>query len=69
MENGVGMCGGKEMDLSCTDPACYSSLILVETLDLGQICGRGTLHLETILIEENKQVALDYYYTYFCTAS
>lgn len=57
------------MDLSCTDPACYSSLILVETLDLGQIRGRGTLHLKTILIEENKQVALDNYYTDFCTAS
>ena len=32
-----------------TDPAGHPSLILVEALDLGQVSGRGALHLETLL--------------------
>lgn len=34
-----------------TDPARHHSLILVEALDLGQVSGRGALHLETLLRE------------------
>lgn len=37
------------MVLCYTDPARHPSLILVEALDLSQVCGRGALHLETLL--------------------
>lgn len=39
------------MVLGSTDPACHSTLVLVEALDLGQVCRRWTLHLETLLEE------------------
>lgn len=44
------------MVLGSTDPACHSTLVLVEALDLGQVCRRWTLHLETLLEERIKQV-------------
>ena len=38
-----------------TDPARHPSLILVEALNLGQVSGRGALHLETLLRTEDRQ--------------
>lgn len=37
--------------LGSTDPACHSTLVLVEASDLGQVCRRWTLDLETLLKE------------------
>lgn len=37
------------------DPARHPSLILVEALDLGQVSGRGALHLETLLRKKHSQ--------------
>lgn len=38
-----------------TDPARHPSLILIEALDLGQVSGRGALHLETLLGTKDSQ--------------
>lgn len=43
------------MVLCYTDPARHPSLILVEALDLGQVRGRGALHLEALLGTEDSQ--------------
>jgi len=39
----------KRESLLTTDPAGHRSLILVEALDLGQVRGRGALHLEALM--------------------
>lgn len=41
--------------LRYTHPARHPSLILVEALDLGQVCGWGVLHLETLLVKKDSQ--------------
>ena len=51
----IDFCVQYERKLLSTDPSGNPSLVLVEALDLGQVSGWGTLHLEALLGDRDAQ--------------